>query len=157
MKIIALDLGSHMALAHNGMDDPIIVDSHHFEGCRSHRMGATFKWLHKRFTQIKAACPIDLVVYERPFGRGMDATRCGWGIAGLVEAAATIQGWPVTDTDPQTIKKFATGKGRAEKEAMIAAARKMGYTGHDEHEADAFCLLKYAEASALILPTKGTK
>lgn len=144
MKIIALDLGSHMALVHNGMDIPI-VDSYHFEGPRAHRMGATLRWLHKRFTQIKVACSIDLVVYERPFGRGMDATRCSWGIAGLIEAAATNNGWPVTDMDPQTIKKFATGKGRAEKEVMIAAARKMGYTGWDEHEADAYCLLKYAE------------
>lgn len=156
MKIIALDLGSNMALAHNGMDVPI-VDSKVFVGTRAHRAAAIYKWLTLRFTEIQETCDIDLVVYERPFGRGMDATRCGWGIAGAIEIAATRRGWPVTDTDPQTIKKFATGAGRAEKAAMIDAARRMGYTGHNEHEADAFCLLRYAEANALILPTKGKK
>lgn len=156
MKIIALDLGSNMALAHNGMDVPI-VDRYTAVGPRAHRAKDIMLWVNKRFSEIRANCDIELVVYERPFGRGMDATRCGWGIAGIVEAVATAHGWPVTDTDPQTIKKFATGKGRAEKEQMIAAARGMGYTGNNEHEADAYCLLKYAESSALILPSKGKK
>jgi hypothetical protein len=156
MKIIALDLGSNMALAHNGMDVPI-VDSKEFKGPRSYRAGQILGWLDVRFIQIRAVCPIGLVVYERPFARGMDATRCGWGIAGIIEALAWKQGWAVTDTDPQTIKKFATGHARAEKEQMIEAARRMGYTGHNEHEADCFCLLKYAEANATILPAKGSK
>lgn len=156
MKIIALDLGSYMALAHNGMDVPI-VDSKKFEGVRAHRLYDIHEWLSNRFHQITEACDIDLVVYERPFARGMDATRSGWGIAGVIELLATYYRLPVTDTDPQTIKKFATGKGRAEKEQMIDAARRLGYTGSNEHEADAYCLLKYAEASALILPKKGKK
>ena len=156
MKIIALDLGSNMALAHNGMDIPI-VDSKLFVGPRAHRAMDIMQWCNIRFSQIKKLCDIDLVVYERPFGRGMDATRCGWGIAGIVEAVGSAYGWPVTDTDPQTIKKFATGAGKAEKSAMIDAARRLGYTGRNEHEADAFCLLKYAEANALILPAKGKK
>ena len=156
MKIIALDLGSNMALAHNGMDVPI-VSRHSFDGHRSHRIHQIMIWLDRRFQQIKLDCDIDLVVYERPFSRGMDATRSGWGIAGMVEAMATKYGWPVTDTDPQTIKKFATGNSRADKDAMVAAAQRMGYTDDNEHEADAFCLLKYAEANALILPRKKTK
>lgn len=156
MKIIALDLGSNMGLAHNGMGVPII-EHKKFEGTRAHRVYGIMTWLDNRFSQIRAACDIDLVVYERPFGRGMDATRCGWGIAGVVEGIATKHGWACTDTDPQTIKKFATGKGRAEKPEMIAAAQRMGYTGSNEHEADAFCLLKYSEQSATIIPTKGKK
>lgn len=153
MKIIALDLGSHMALAHNGMDVPI-VDSRLFAGHRSHRVYEIMFWLRKRFDEIDMVCKIDLVVFERPFSRGMDATRSGWGIAGVIEALATERGWPVTDTDPQTIKKFASGNSKASKEEMIEAARVLGYTGFNEHEADAYCLLKYAEVSATILPGK---
>lgn len=168
MKIIALDLGSNMALAHNGMD-VAICDHLVATGPRAHRAGAIMGWLDLRFRQIERACSIDLVVYERPFARGFDATRCGWGLAGIVEALATKYSWAVTDQTPQSIKKFAIG-GRArvkmtsaerrkaaadEKQLMIEAARRMGYTGHNEHEADAFCLLKYAEAHAVILP-KGT-
>ena len=33
------------------------------------------------------------------------------------------------------------------KEDMIAAAKKFGYKGKNEHEADAVCLLRYAEAN----------
>lgn len=156
VKIIALDLGSNMALAHNGMGVPI-VDHKTFEGHRTHRIYEIMWWIDKRFAEIEMECGADLVVFERPFARGMDATRSGWGIAGVIEALATKYGWPVTDTDPQTIKKFSTGNSRASKEQMIEAAQGMGYTGTNEHEADAFCLLKYAEKSATKLPMKGPK
>lgn len=153
MKIIALDLGSNMALAHNGMDVPI-VEHHTFKGPRAHRAAATQVWLAERFEQISAECDIDLVVFERPFARGMDATRSLWGIAGIVEAEATSWGYPVTDATPGDIKKFATGKGNAEKDEMLDAAIRLGYRGDNEHEADAFCLLKFAEANATILKGK---
>lgn len=155
MKIIALDLGSNMALAHNGMDVPI-VDNKVFKGTRAHRAHDTRCWLRDRFASIDLNCmPISLVVYERPFARGMDATRSLWGIAGIVEQLATEFGWAVTDATPGDIKKWATGRGDASKEDMLAAAIRLGYMGDNEHEADAFCLLKFAEANATIL--QGTK
>jgi Holliday junction resolvasome RuvABC endonuclease subunit len=40
-----------------------------------------------------------------------------------------------------TIKKFATGKGNASKEEMIAAARSRGFNPADDNEADALALL----------------
>lgn len=150
MKIIALDLGSNMALAHNGMDVPI-VEHKLFKGPRAHRAGDTQAWIDRRFCQIKDACSVSLVVYERPFARGMDATRSLWGIAGIIEAAATFHGWAVTDATPGDIKKWATGKGDASKEVMTAEAIRRGYVGNNEHEADAFLLLKFAEANALVL------
>lgn len=170
MKIIALDLGSNMALAHNIIPDVNVVDSKEFDGIRSHRAGAILAWLNRRFTEIKkAGCNESIcVVYERPFGRGFDATRCGWGIAGIIEGLATHHGWAVTDQTPQSIKKFAIG-GRArvkmtsaqrrvaaaaEKLDMLAAAQRMGYVGENEHEADAFCLLKYAEENLVVTPSK---
>ncbi len=53
----------------------------------------------------------------------------------------------MTDVAVSTIKKFATGSGKGCKEDMIAAAKEFGYKGDNEHEADAVCLLKYAEAN----------
>lgn len=167
MKIIALDLGSHMAMAHNGMDVPV-VEYWEEKGIRAHRLASTMRHLAVRFKQIKAACHIDLVIYERPFARGYDATRAMWGIAGVIEAMATHNGWPVCDATPQSIKKFAIG-GRArtkmsrsertraneeEKEMMIAAARAFGYVVTNEHEADAACLLEYAKKHATVTPVK---
>jgi Holliday junction resolvasome RuvABC endonuclease subunit len=45
----------------------------------------------------------------------------------------------------QEIKKFATGKGNANKAAMIEAAKnKLDYPGKDDNEADALWLLELA-------------
>ena len=48
-----------------------------------------------------------------------------------------------------TIKRHATGKGNADKEAMIAAARARGFNPADDNEADAIAILFWA------LETKG--
>lgn len=171
LKLIALDLGSNMALAHNGFDDVVVTDGHQFIGSRAERATLTLAWLDKRFGEIKKACPgILSVVYERPFARGFDATRCGWGIAGLIEALAGKHEMAVVDQTPQAIKKFATGRGASGKKgtrgnakkqqadsAMLAAANRMGYLGCDEHEADAYCLLMFALSTAVVTPAPEPK
>ena len=117
-----------------------------FEGARAQRMGDTLEWL-EAILSVGYREEGGTVVYERPFTRGMDATRCGWGIAGLIEAVAHRNGYAVVDIDPSSIKKWATGSGKADKPAMIVEAQKRGYPGDNEHEADAFLLLLYAEAN----------
>ncbi len=91
----------------------------------------------------------DAVFYERPFARGQHATRALWGYAGVLEAMATCFQIAIIEATPKEIKKFATGNGKAEKPDMILAAQVMGYDGDNEHEADAFCGLRYAEANAV--------
>lgn len=89
----------------------------------------------------------DVIVYERPFARGQAATRLLWGMAGVLEMLAARAGTAVLDISPGEIKKWAAGVGGANKGDMIAAAHCLGYTGDNEHEADAYCLLKMAEAT----------
>ena len=48
-----------------------------------------------------------------------------------------------------TIKRFATGKGNTNKDAMIAATRARGFSPADDNEADAIAILLWA------LETKG--
>lgn len=141
MNVVAFDLGSHMACAWS----PYLVTSQEFKGNREKRCGDTLIWLHRIFRDLKPM-KIDAAVYEQPFARGEHATRSLWGIAGLIEATATNAGLPVISIVPTTIKKWATGDARAEKPAMISAAQVMGYPGNDEHEADAWCLMRYGEA-----------
>ncbi len=43
-----------------------------------------------------------------------------------------------------TLKKFATGNGRASKADMVTAARARGWSLVDHNEADAALLLEYA-------------
>jgi len=141
MKIVAFDLGSTMGWAANY---PRKLHSSHrtFTGTRVARLAAIQEWLQN--FQWKAA---DIIVYETPLVRGQGATRILWGIAALLEAAATRANLPILDVAVPTIKKFATGSGNAPKDGMLAAAQKFGYTGGDEHEADAVCLLHYAIAN----------
>jgi Holliday junction resolvasome RuvABC endonuclease subunit len=57
------------------------------------------------------------------------------------EHVISYQGVPVG-----TIKRHATGKGNADKAAMLAAIRAKGYTPDDENEADAIALLLATES-----------
>jgi Holliday junction resolvasome RuvABC endonuclease subunit len=149
MKIIAFDLGRNFAFAHNLSKRPAT----HLEvltgETRAHRLGSLSTFLNNLFFdyQSQGSPGFDIAVYETPFARGRDATRSLWGIAGIIEACATNAGLPVVDVAVPTIKKFATGHGKASKDQMIIAAKRMGYKGSNEHEADAVCLLRYAEAN----------
>lgn len=145
MKIVAFDLGSNMAVAHNLLDDGERVEVRTFKGKRVQRAGQTWLWLHEVFNGIREIGGCDVVVYERPFVRGQDATRSLWGIAGMIEGRAAVDGYPVVDYSPGEIKMHTTGHGNADKDAMIAAAQLTGYAGDNEHEADAWCLLRFAE------------
>ena len=144
MKIIAFDLGKNMAWASN-VAGKLVAGVDVFEGARAHRLGQILDRLE--YNLKKYGKKLDVAIYETPFARGRDATRSLWGIAGLIEACADRYELPVVDASVPTIKKFATGSGRGSKEEMLAAAKKFGYRGSNEHEADAVCLLKYAEAN----------
>ncbi len=54
-------------------------------------------------------------------------------------AGLRYQGVPVG-----TIKRFATGKGNAGKEAVLAAMRQRGFQPADDNEADAIAILLWA-------------
>ena len=140
MKIIAFDLGKNFAWAHN---TPYTCGGIELQGVRAHRLCQLMEYLQDQ-NWLKQ---FDAAVYETPFARGRDPTRSLWGIAGIIEACVSQHKLPVMDVAVPTIKKFATGHGKGPKVDMIAAAQRMGYKGSNEHEADAFCLLKYAEAN----------
>lgn len=142
--VVAFDLGATFAWATNMPATNQPWGSETLPGTRAHRLGAFARWLEASSIWMHGA---DVVIYETPFARGRDATRSLWGMAGVLEAEATKMGLPVVDAAVATIKKFATGHGHSPKDGMIEAARKLGYVGSDEHEADAYCLLKYAEAN----------
>lgn len=144
MQIIAFDLGKNFAFAHN-LKGKLFTKHILLKGdSRAHRLGYLNEYLTALFKILRG---FDAVIYETPFARGRDATRSLWGIAGLIEACASNANLPVVDAAVPTIKKFATGHGRGAKTDMIDAAKKFGYQGDNEHEADAVCLLRYAEAN----------
>jgi Holliday junction resolvasome RuvABC endonuclease subunit len=75
---------------------------------------------------------------------GTDASHVYGGFLGTLTAwceqkSIAYQGVPVG-----TIKRYATGKGNADKAAMIAAMRARGFAPADDNEADALALLLWA-------------
>lgn len=65
-------------------------------------------------------------------------------------------GMPFIEVPPSSLKKWATGRGNAGKEEVLAEAiRRLGYDGHSNDEADALWLLHMA-GSAYGLPWAAT-
>lgn len=107
--------------------------------------GQRFSILRQKVLELISTQKPEYVIYERPFARGRDATRCLWGFAAVIEQAAHDSGLASIDQLPGTIKKFATGRGDASKEAMIQAAEPLAVCFDlNEHEADAILLSLYA-------------
>ncbi len=145
MKILALDLGSTIGWATVEDGKVLTWGEQTFPGDRAHRLHAFREWL----LEALAWCP-DTVIYERPFSRGLHATRSLWGMAGIVEEAVVDRA-ACLDIVPSTLKKWATGSGRANKEQMIIAAVRLVHPPQSgpwaemrEHEADAIILGLYA-------------
>lgn len=142
MNIVYLDLGTHVAAAWND-GTKYHVAKWVLEGARATKL----MWFARWFRKWLDAHPDYDVAFERPFCRGQAATRFLWGMAAHIESIAEAAGRACVDANLMTVKKFITGSGKAEKEDMIAAVRDFGYTGNDEHEADALAGLLYVEAT----------
>jgi Holliday junction resolvasome RuvABC endonuclease subunit len=62
-------------------------------------------------------------------------------MTGLIEVIAAKHNAELTVLHPTTLKKFATGSGRAVKDEMIALAKERCLVPvNDEHQADAYWL-----------------
>ena len=148
LSILALDLGGVSAFA---LNVPGWKATGHWDvgrGGKAKRPEALANFQAELELQVMMMGNLDVLIFERPFARGAAATRALWGYAGIAEATGHRYGAAVLDLTPGQIKKWATGNARASKDDMLAAAKKMGYGGENEHEADAYCLMKYADAAA---------
>jgi hypothetical protein len=69
--------------------------------------------------------------------RGVAAAHAYGGFLGHLTAWAEVNKIPYRGVPVATIKRHATGKGNANKDAMMAAARARGFSPTDDNEADA--------------------
>lgn len=98
---------------------------------------------HIRSRVLELARRADLVVVEGySFGAKGRAVVSLGELGGVVRLALHSAGVRYVEVPPATLKKYATGKGNAPKEAMLAAAiRRLDYAGSNHNEADALWLL----------------
>jgi len=75
---------------------------------------------------------------------GTDAAHVFGGFLATLSTWCEQRSVPYQGVPVGTLKRFATGKGNAGKEAVIAAVRARGFTPADDNEADALALLLWA-------------
>ena len=75
---------------------------------------------------------------------GTDAAHVYGGLLATLTAWAELRGIAYQGVPVGTIKRHATGKGNANKEAMMAAARARGFSPADDNEANAIAILHWA-------------
>jgi Holliday junction resolvasome RuvABC endonuclease subunit len=81
---------------------------------------------------------IDLITFELSQGFHQNAVIVQSELHGVLKLFCEENKIDYRSFSPPEIKKFATGKGNANKDKMIEAARsKHGYLGNDDNTADA--------------------
>jgi len=146
-RILALDFGTRTGWA-------ALTDGHvesgvqAFDLARGESSGMRFirfrRWLEEMMTLTRPA----LCVYEAAHHRGGYATELLVGMATRLQEACAERGIEYAAVHSATLKKASCGSGRADKSAMIEAAKRLFPAREiaDDNEADALMLLEYARA-----------
>ena len=138
MKILALDCATKTGWA--VIDDGKIVASGVSD--LSEDKDRSYGWLFICFRiWLAHLCWVkkpDVIVYEKAHHRGEAATQICVNLTGLVQEVGAQQNIPVRNVMANTLKKFATGNGKASKAEMVEAAQvwvDKDITSNDEADA----------------------
>lgn len=147
--ILALDLGTTTGWAML-CDGTITSGSESFKPSRFEGGGMRFLKFKRWLADTKACTDgIDAVYFEEVRRHaGVDAAHAYGGFMAHLTAWCEHHQIPYQGVPVGTIKKHATGKGNANKDAMIAAAMALGFGPQDDNEADALALLAFAIAQS---------
>lgn len=144
--ILALDLGTTTGWALRSPDGLITSGTASFKPGRYD--GGGMRYL--RFTNWlgeleRLSGPIAAIWFEEVRRHaGTDAAHVYGGLMATLTAWAEMRGVPYQGVPVGTNKRHATGKGNANKAAMIASARARGFSPTDDNEADAIAILHWA-------------
>ena len=143
MKVIGIDQASHTGFAVLDGSDLTRSGTVVFKGTQGKRLSEFLNWLR---SLIREEVP-DLVTYEKPHFRGYAATINGSAMIGLIELVCFESGIPTMAVHSATLKKAASGYGKAKKGVMTKMANLvMGLdltTAENNDEADAIHLAIY--------------
>jgi Holliday junction resolvasome RuvABC endonuclease subunit len=145
MSTLALDLGTKLGWAiHFGPDD-ILHGTEEFKAGRFE--GGGMRWLRFRKWLDEIADghgPVEAVYFEEVRRHlGVDAAHLYGGFLSQLTAWCEKRAIPYQGIPVGTIKKSATGRGNANKEAMLEAVRALGFQPDDDNDADAIALLLF--------------
>lgn len=149
-SILALDLGSTTGWAIRNSRCRILHGTAEFRSSRFEGGGMRYlrfgKWLDQT---LDVTGGIDAVYFEEIRRHaGTNASHVYGGLLATLTAWCEDRGIPYQGVPVGTIKRHATGKGNADKQAMIAAAKSRGFEPADDNEADAIAILLWAIETA---------
>jgi hypothetical protein len=144
--ILALDLGTTTGWALRGQDGLITSGTASFRPGRYDGGGMRYLRFTNWLTEIdRLSGPVAAIWFEEVRRHaGTDASHIYGGLMATLTAWAELRGVPYQGVPVGTIKRHATGKGKADKAAMVAAVRARGFSPADDNEADAIALLLWA-------------
>ena len=147
--ILALDLGSTTGWALRGTDDRITSGIMTFQPSRFEGGGMRYLRFNGWLQEVaRLGGPFHRIVFEEVRRHiGTDAAHVFGGLLATLTAWAEMHGIPYEGVPVGTIKRFATGKGNADKAAVIAAMKARGFNPADDNEADALALLLWATSA----------
>jgi hypothetical protein len=145
-SILALDLGTTTGWALSGYDGLITSGTASFRPGRFDGGGMRYLRFTNWLTEIdRLSGPVETIWFEEVRRHtGTDAAHVYGGLMATLTSWAELRGVPYQGVPVGTIKKHATGRGNADKLAMIAAARARGFSPADDNEADAIAILLWA-------------
>ena len=144
MLIIALDLGTTTGWAMRRPDGSVFSGVASFKPGRFDGGGMRYLRFVRWLDEIAIGETISGIWFEEVRRHaGTDAAHVYGGLMATLTSWAELRGIPYEGVPVGTIKRHATGKGNADKAAMISAARARGFDPADDNEADAIALLHY--------------
>jgi len=148
-SVLALDLGTLCGWALADLNLRAVVGSGVWD-CRENRFegrGMRFLKFRQRVDEIHRSSPLRFVVVEEVARHvGTAAAHIYGGFLAQAQVWCEQNGVAYTATHFATIKKWATGKGNAKKEAMLQAARDKWPLVEivDDNQADAMWIAEHA-------------
>ncbi len=145
-SILALDLGTTTGWAIRDFDGLITSGTASFKPGRYDGGGMRYLRFTNWLTELdRLSGPIATIWFEEVRRHaGTDAAHVYGGLMASLTSWGELRGIPYEGVPVGTIKRHATGKGNANKQAMIDATRARGFSPADDNEADAIAILHWA-------------
>lgn len=147
MRILALDTGTTTGWAILHPDKHVASGTWGFKPAADENAGVRIYRFFHELQDIHRATPIDLLAFEQPNGHSGTAAAHLYGeFLGIIHLFCEEHEIQYEPISVQHIKQFATGRGNATKDEMIAAAQQRfpGLIIEDDNHADALHLLTLA-------------
>jgi crossover junction endodeoxyribonuclease RuvC len=144
--VLALDLGQETGWAVHNTDGAIASGTVEFKPSRWEGGGMIYLRFRAWLQEVdETAGGVGAVYFEEVRShRGVAAAHAYGGFLAHLTAWAEANRIPYAGVPVGTIKRHVTGKGNADKDAVIAAVRALGFEPKDDNEADALALLDWA-------------